>query len=683
MSETPQQAARRLADAAIRDGFKPQSLHCYRDASGAELFFRIRLKHADGRKWIRPMHLNGAGYVLGEPALPSGKPLYRLQDLAARPADPVLVVEGELCADALAKLGLLATTSGSADSAETADWAPLAGREVRVWPDNDEAGQRYGLAVTAALEPLGCVVRVLDVEPLNLPPKGDAVDWIAANPDASAADVLALPLAVSPAPSPGNAAQSETPDAGVVARLASLPPLDYDRERVAAAEKLGVRTSTLDRAVKAARDGAADNAIGFGEVEPWPEPVDPAELLADISGTVRRFIVCKPETAYAVALWAAMSWFMDVVQVAPLAVITAPEKRCGKSQLLTLLGKLCRRPLTASNISSAALFRTIDAWAPTLLVDEADAFMKENEELRGLLNAGHTRESAYVVRLVGEAHSPARFNVWGAKALAGIGHLADTLMDRAVVLELRRKLPAETVDRLRYAEPGLFDELAAKLARFAEDYSERVRTARPDLPHSLNDRAQDNWEPLLAIAGVAGGPWPVLARQAAIELSGADSPTMSAGTELLADIQHVFDVRKVERLTTADLIAALCEDEEASWATYNRGRPLSPRQLAKRLDGYGIKSKNLKLGYGDVRKGFERSQFEEAFQRYLPCGHPPENIRHPLLSSTGAGFEVADKDEVAATTFASATLKPLLGKGGSGVADKIGGAGSTAVEGEL
>ena len=199
-----------------------------------------------------------------------------------------------------------------------------------------------------------------------------------------------------------------------------------------------------------------------------------------IASTVRRFIVCDAETADAVALWVAMTWFMDVVQIAPLAVITAPEKRCGKSLLLFLLGRLSCRPLTASNISPAALFRCIDAWNPTLLVDEADAFARENEELRGLLNCGHTRDGAYVVRTVGDDHTPRKFNTWGAKALAGIGKLADTLMDRAIVLELRRKLPHEQVERLRHAEPDLFETLAEKLARFAEDYRDEVRQARPD-----------------------------------------------------------------------------------------------------------------------------------------------------------------------------------------------------------
>lgn len=424
-------------------------------------------------------------------------------------------------------------------------------------------------------------------------------------------------------------------EAKTIKRLAALSPIDYDRRRKAEAEALGIRPATLDKQVGLARKDNESAGLEFDDVDPWPHPVNPAELLHGVSAVVRRFIVCQQETADAVALWAAMTWLMDVVQIAPLAVITAPEKRCGKSQLLFLLGKLSYRPLTASNITPAALFRSIDAWKPTLLVDEADAFMRENEELRGLLNCGHTRDSAYIIRTVGEDFTPTRFNVWGAKALAGIGHLADTLMDRAVTLELRRKLPHEEVDRLRYAEPGLFDDLAAKLSRFAEDHRESVRRARPALPASLNDRAQDNWEPLLAIADVAGETWPDLARRAALKLAGVDSPTMSTGTELLADIQEVFEHKRVSKISTADLITALCDDDEKSWATYNRGRPVNPRQIARRLGDFGIKSKNIRIGYGQA-KGFDIEQFQEAFARYLPI--PPEMPSRPSQTPEAAGM---------------------------------------------
>ncbi|TCO82995.1 uncharacterized protein DUF3987 [Plasticicumulans lactativorans] len=193
MTESPQQAALRLAAAAIRQGFELQALHVYTDARGQPLHWRIRLKRPKtGVKWIRPMKLNGTGYTLGEPVYPGGKPLYRLHELAERPTETVIVTEGEYKADKLAALGLLVTTSGAADSADKADWRTLVGRDVLIWADHDDAGHRYAAAVTAALRALGCSVRQIDVAALNLRPKGDAVEWLEAHPDATKADILAL-----------------------------------------------------------------------------------------------------------------------------------------------------------------------------------------------------------------------------------------------------------------------------------------------------------------------------------------------------------------------------------------------------------------------------------------------------------------------------------------------------------
>ena len=201
--ETPKSAARRLAAGAVRDGYAPQALHTYTDPDGQPLYWRIRAKNAAGEKWIRPMKLTGAGYALGEPAaeaFPGGKPLYRLHELASSPGKQVIVTEGELKADMLAALGLLVTTSGAADSAAKADWQPLAGRDVLIWPDHDEAGQRYAQAVQEVLTPLGCAVRALDVATLGLATKGDAADWLAAHPQATADDVLALTCAPAAQP---------------------------------------------------------------------------------------------------------------------------------------------------------------------------------------------------------------------------------------------------------------------------------------------------------------------------------------------------------------------------------------------------------------------------------------------------------------------------------------------------
>lgn len=367
----------------------------------------------------------------------------------------------------------------------------------------------------------------------------------------------------------------------MVERLAALPPLEYEGVRKEGAKKLKCRAEVLDKEVKKVRQSRAEersvSALMFPEIEPWPHPVNGAELLNEIYSTVKRFIVCNDETARTVTLWIAFTWFIDRVQVAPLAIITAPEKRCGKSQLLALIGMLARRALVASNISAAAIFRVVEAHSPTLLIDEVDSFLRENEEARGIINSGHTRPTAFVLRVVGEDHEPKQFMTWGAKVLCGIGKLSETLMDRAVMLELRRKLPHERVERLRHVDSAFFKALTRKLARFAGDAGAAIESSRPALPDALNDRAQDNWEPLLAIADHAGGAWPELARRAALNLSGTENEAISHSAELLTDIREVFDAKTSDRITTKDLLSALNSDDMKPWSTYNRGKPMMPR----------------------------------------------------------------------------------------------------------
>jgi len=224
--ETPKQAAARLAAGALREGYKPQKLHVYADASGDPVYWRIRCKHPDtGEKWIRPMHWNGTGYAIGEPEAPAeGKPLYGLPELlAADPAALVWIVEGEWCADHLHKLGVIVTTSGSAASASSADWRPLQGRSCIVWPDHDDAGCKYVETVRSVLHAQGCTVEHIDVEALGLPDKGDAVDWLEMYPDATAADVLALPRLTPTAPDNTTTAPEPLPSP-----LPAVPAFDAD-----------------------------------------------------------------------------------------------------------------------------------------------------------------------------------------------------------------------------------------------------------------------------------------------------------------------------------------------------------------------------------------------------------------------------------------------------------------------
>lgn len=452
-----------------------------------------------------------------------------------------------------------------------------------------------------------------------------------------------------------------------IQRLSRLSPLEYDQVRKAEADKLGIRISTLDAEVQKHRQAvshAGDDGSLFPNVTPWPDAVDPEKLLDDILGLVRTYIICNTETAATATLWIAFTWFTEVVQVAPIALITAPEKRCGKSQLLDLIGKLASRPLVASGISPAAIFRVVEAYSPTLLIDEADTFLKDNEDARGIINSGHTRTSAKIIRLVGDNHEPKQFSTWGAKAISGIGKQADTIMDRSVILELRRKTKDEKVERLRHADPIQFDIFKRQLARFSVDAGTAIQAARPHIPESLNDRAQDNWEPLLAIADHAGGHWPGRARQAALKISGKDTDPPSLSVELLQDIQAAFEERRWLCVKSAELITALCEDDMKPWATYNRGQPMSPRQLANRLGEYKIQPQNIRLSGMGVFKGYRVEQFEDAFKRYIPSPDTPslsatelQQVSNPDPESVSSE---AESKKVQFSENHSATRKPTL-----------------------
>lgn len=380
----------------------------------------------------------------------------------------------------------------------------------------------------------------------------------------------------------------------------------------------------------------------FPEVESWPSPVAGAELLDDIAGAIRRYVIADAATIQAAALWATFTWLIDSVQVAPIANITAPEKRCGKSIMLTALGNLVNRKLQVSNIAPAALFRSIELWSPTLLIDEVDAFLRDNEEARGILNAGFTRDSAVVIRCVGDDHMPTPFRVWGAKALCGIGKIADTLADRSIPLRLRRKLPGESTEVLRHSDPDLWTSLRSRMMRFAQDHAERIGKARPATINGLNDRANDCWEPLLAIAEAAGGEWPAIARQAARSLHEIEDDSPSVGVELLNDIKTILDTKQANKMFSATLLEHLMADDEAPWPTWNRGKPMTARQLSTKLGEFGIKSKDIRIGTIN-KKGYDRADFSEAFTRYLSAETPTASAtaRQPNSHAASSDFSPA------------------------------------------
>jgi hypothetical protein len=320
--------------------------------------------------------------------------------------------------------------------------------------------------------------------------------------------------------------------------------------------------------------------------------------------------------AVAVALWIAHSHAIEAADATLYLQITSPAKRSGKTRLLEVLELLVPRPLRTANISDAALFRIIDEARPVILLDEADAIFgpkSDREDLRALLNAGY-RRGAEVVRCEanGKAQVVRRFDAFAAKAIAAIGELPETIADRSVSIGLQRRAPGETVERFRYREASAAAEpIRARLAAWAEGAIDALREARPELPDVLNDRAQDGWEPLFAIADTAGDVWPKVARAAAATLH-VDADDWDRSAAILRDLHVVFDAAGGDRLSSADAVAALNGLEESPWG----GWPLQARGLARLLRPYGVHSTKIRIGEATVR-GYLRVDLDGAWSRYL------------------------------------------------------------------
>jgi hypothetical protein len=345
-----------------------------------------------------------------------------------------------------------------------------------------------------------------------------------------------------------------------------------------------------------------------------------AVILRDVRALIRRFVALEDAQADAVTLWTAHTHLVNAFSVTPYLAITSAEKRSGKTRLLEVLELAVREPLPTANISDAALFRVVAKQSPTLLMDEVDAVFKsrEREELRGLLNAGY-RRGAVAHRMGGRTNTDLQtFAVYCPKAFAGIGDcLPDTISDRSIPIRLKRRTRAEMVERFRFREIKPEGEiLRDRLADWLEPQEDYLAASRPLLPDELDDRAQDVWEPLFAIADVAGGDWPERALRAATALStGEEREDDSVTVSLLRDIHTLFSQNGHDRVKTADLLAHLYGIEESPWGDWF-GKTLSAQGLSRLLKPYRIRTMPVKVD-GETVRGYKVEQFADAFSRTL------------------------------------------------------------------
>ena len=368
------------------------------------------------------------------------------------------------------------------------------------------------------------------------------------------------------------------------------------------------------------------------------EPAPGAALLDDVETFIARFVSFPSEHALvSTTLWAAHSHLMGALDSSPRIAFLSAELGSGKTRCLEVLELLVPRPLHVANTSPAALFRAVgadDAGSCTLLHDEVDTVFgpkaRDNEDLRGLLNAGH-RRGATVMRCeirAGGTPVPVQSEVFAAVALAGIGDLPDTLLSRSIVIRMRRRAGTERVEPFRrrfQAEPG--HALQSQLAAFAAEHTTRISTIFPVMPEGVEDRDADVWEPLLAVADAAGGDWPHRARAAAVAhvTAGREGSARSLNVQLLADLRLIFTESGQETIPTAELLHALNALDESPWGDLF-GKALESRGLARRLKTYGVKPLNVRK-LDQVLKGYSRADLYDPWLRYLPAMAP--------VSSTG------------------------------------------------
>ena len=374
----------------------------------------------------------------------------------------------------------------------------------------------------------------------------------------------------------------------------------------------------------------AETPSGLEEI-PDAEPTYGSKLLDELREQIARFVILPSQEALdAITLWGAATHLQPAWQHAPRLAVVGPAKRCGKSRLLDVLTETVHEPMLTINTTPAAIFRSItEDNPPTLLVDEADTIFgtpkmaEKNEEMRGLLNAGHQR-NRYVTRVVGNDHTPHRFATFAMAAIAGIGDLPDTVMDRAVVIRMRRRAEGEKVKpfRSRRDIPALHD-LRDRIAAWARPLLDEAANLEPDMP--VEDRAADTWEPLVIVADLAGGHWPRLARVACARMVAAETAAEEdhpSGARILADIRRVFVAqREADSLSTEELLHHLRQDPEAPWAEWGRGG-LTARELGRMLRDFDIRPGNVRMADRTQRKGYMRNKFLDAWRRYCPTVHP-------------------------------------------------------------
>ena len=391
------------------------------------------------------------------------------------------------------------------------------------------------------------------------------------------------------------------------ASIIELPSAMHEVRLAELAERLGEDVEVLSAEFAVFAD-STDRRRGDA-VEPWSEPVDTKELLADVITQFRRYVVVRDEEAVAVGLWSMFAWVHDIATHSPILTFRASLRNTGKTASCGVLMCLTPRAYAGGELTGPSLFRFVDRVHPTLIIDDADKLFKRKPDLAHVVNLSWTRNFK-IPRTVN--HVPVWFDPFCPKVIAGKKLvLEDTTESRTISIRLKRKLPSEEVEYFSYEDDEVFYTLRRKLARFAADNRKALKKARPVPPAGFDNRLADNWRILFAIADMAGGAYSKMARAAAIKLSAQSE--LEESVRLLSALREMFTVHA--EMLSKEIEQCLSADPTGEWCDFRGRGPITQRQIAfllKDFDIYPVQLRRSRL------HGYKREQFDDAFKRYLP-----------------------------------------------------------------
>jgi putative DNA primase/helicase len=289
---------------------------------------------------------------------------------------------------------------------------------------------------------------------------------------------------------------------------------------------------------------------------------------------------------------------------------------------MDVLEQLAAKAFLLSSASGASLYRFIEKERPTLLLDEYDTYMKGNEVIRGLINAGH-KYNGKALKCVGDDHDAKKFECYCPVAMAGIGTrvLNATILSRSHVIKMK---PAKAFEVSREFDlddtetSNSLKMIQSKYARWALDNKDKLKTAKPNPHGSLRNRKKDNWKAFYAIADLAGQKWIDLANNT-VEATW-QSRSLTFKEILLADIQDIFESHDLEQFSSIELTKKLNALEFRPYAEMNEGNGFTQNGIANILKGYDIKPKQIDFYIDGERKqlrGYKKEWFADAWDRHL------------------------------------------------------------------